>query len=108
MKAGGDSNMFVFEKNRAVLGSVIITHLSYRLFRVHIFKCLVVNRWLVGVNVQKHSTSHSSCLGAIVVMEGDPGQEDHQDWLWLPWVWDVLTSSCSICLVTFGERVDLM
>lgn len=56
--------MFVFEKNqnpRAVLGSVIIMHLSYRLFRVQVFKCLVVNRWLLGVNVQKHLTSHSSC-----------------------------------------------
>lgn len=53
--------MFVFEKSRAVLGSVIVMHLSYRLFEVHVFKCLVVNRWLLGVDVQKTLTSHSSC-----------------------------------------------
>lgn len=48
------------KKNRAVLGSVIML-LPYRLFRVHIFKCPVVKRWFLGVSVQKHLTSHSSC-----------------------------------------------
>lgn len=111
---GGFQCVCFWEKNRTVLGSVIIMHLSCRLFLQG--SPLLTTRHLkttimVWGECPKALDLPQLLLGTTVVMEGEPccaGQEDPQGCLLLPWVWDVLTSCCNICLVTFRERVDLM
>lgn len=99
-----------FWNNMVVLGSVIIIHLLYRLFGVHIFKGLVVNRWLLGLNVQKHLTSPSSCWEQLWSLGVTPAALCRKIMgtfcccleygVCKPW-------QCNICLVMFGEVVDL-